>query len=387
MQFNFLFSVDGNYINYFYVLIKSIFNTLDFSNEENKVTKDELSFHLIVDATVDQEQVLNQFNSIYDEFSNKIKASLIFHQIDNSLFDSATRFSLGRRLNNDDMKKSTQTYATYYRLMVGEVLDASINSVLYMDIDMLVFSDIRKLFYDYDLSNTILYAQTDYCIRRSDFVVHKTTGEKSPLDMTRYFNGGLLLINLALWRKLNVHDLCFDVIANNDLAYHDQTLLNYICQYSKFPAEIVPVKYFKLIDNFYDSYFLCSPHKKNGRLAFKIGDDFCNVDFTTLDLLNSAKNVRVMHYIMEKPWLLEHKFTPEIASKEYCNIFNKWVFTAEELPFANINSTIIDPCSAAYSSAVLFARRKARSKFKLSMLFIALTWVMMAIGFVLTAIL
>lgn len=110
--------------------------------------------------------------------------------------------------------------SSYARLFVGEMLPQNIGRVLYMDCDMLVRDDISAL-WEIDLGDNIIGAVQDQ-VRAS----HKISIGLGSSD--RYFNAGLLLIDLNRWRKNNLGEKCMRFIENHGgrVTHHDQGILN-----------------------------------------------------------------------------------------------------------------------------------------------------------------
>ena len=112
-----------------------------------------------------------------------------------------------------------------YRLFAAEVIPESINSVLYLDTDILVkgdISDLADIVFNDDIA---LYAVPDG-FRMLDY--HRI--HCSPMSHD-YFNSGVMLINLSYWRKNAVRQASLVFLSDNkDLCpFMDQDLLNAVC--------------------------------------------------------------------------------------------------------------------------------------------------------------
>ena len=100
------------------------------------------------------------------------------------------------------------TEATYYRLFLSEYLNEEI--VIYLDADTICLQDpseyIKNSIEELEKSKKIIGAKTEY--RKSDFTESEISNNKSyfkRLKMTdTYFNAGVMLINLSLWKKNNL---------------------------------------------------------------------------------------------------------------------------------------------------------------------------------------
>lgn len=115
--------------------------------------------------------------------------------------------------------------AAYFRLALADILPNDIEKVIYLDIDLLVFDDIKKLWH-IDLEKFPLAAVPDYGIMASERlckqkqqVIGLPVGEK-------YFNSGVLIVNLKEWQKENYTKKILEIINNNKFPHHDQDALN-----------------------------------------------------------------------------------------------------------------------------------------------------------------
>ncbi|MCU7551297.1 glycosyltransferase family 8 protein [Chitinophagaceae bacterium LB-8] len=109
--------------------------------------------------------------------------------------------------------------ATYYRLLIPEMLPTEVQKVLYLDTDIIIKKDIEELW------------KTDiqkYCLAAVD---EKNVDHVQRLQLptvNSYFNAGVLLINVPVWRQLEVTKRGLH-LANkykNQLLAHDQDILN-----------------------------------------------------------------------------------------------------------------------------------------------------------------
>lgn len=112
----------------------------------------------------------------------------------------------------------------YGRLSLPELLP-DYNHCLYLDSDLVVLCDVGKIFQYFDDENVLLADGAG--VRR--FALESELLSRAGLDMDgRYFNSGVLGIDLALWRKRNVDALCAKVLSQfgGDMTNGDQSLLN-----------------------------------------------------------------------------------------------------------------------------------------------------------------
>lgn len=219
------------------VLVKSIFDSLD-SNETE--TRDELSFHILVDDTVKQNDARELLESIANEFKDKIDYQFNFYLVDSSRFNEATPFKTQSRLSDKAQDRNANSFSTYYRLLCASYIPQDVERLLYLDIDIRVLKDIRGVFADYDLSNSLLAGQLDHALPLDDFMTKRSDSERIYIPRETYFNAGVMLINLKMWREIDVESIAFNLIKNYKLECHDQTIINYICKFHKFKDGVTP---------------------------------------------------------------------------------------------------------------------------------------------------
>lgn len=110
--------------------------------------------------------------------------------------------------------------SSYARLFVGSMLPREVDRVLYLDCDMIVCDSLKSL-WKTDFSGKILGAV-------QDSVSDSTKGAVGLMPRQRYFNAGMLLIDLAAWRKANIEEECRKFIRSHqgNVHHHDQGVLN-----------------------------------------------------------------------------------------------------------------------------------------------------------------
>jgi len=104
----------------------------------------------------------------------------------------------------------------YMRLFIQNFIPADVEKVLYLDVDMIVLKDLSALF-ETDIRNYIIAAVTDSQVKTFDNSWGGIMNYKElrlPGD-AKYFNTGLLLINLPKWRENNTTAKILEVIHDN----------------------------------------------------------------------------------------------------------------------------------------------------------------------------
>ncbi len=113
----------------------------------------------------------------------------------------------------------------YTRLSLAEILPIEVERVLYLDCDIIVRDDIAQL-WQYDLQGQALGAVKDFGIMAS----HKSWAQKCRLmplhDGMDYFNSGVLLLDLQMWRQEGYGQTLLDMVQKQRFPHHDQDALN-----------------------------------------------------------------------------------------------------------------------------------------------------------------
>jgi lipopolysaccharide biosynthesis glycosyltransferase len=117
------------------------------------------------------------------------------------------------------------TCATYYRLFMGELLPQSLQKVIYLDSDIVVRGKLDEL-WNSCYGNFIAGAVTDSFVEANSQI-------KSKLGLDRgesYFNAGVLLIDLNLWRQARVgpEAVAFAHRYADRISFADQCPLNWV---------------------------------------------------------------------------------------------------------------------------------------------------------------
>lgn len=94
--------------------------------------------------------------------------------------------------------------ATYDKLLVAALLPATVSKVLWLDCDLLVLADVTRL-WDSDLGDRHALAVQDSIVPRVSSRFGVSGYRERGLDSgAKYFNAGVMLLDLARWRKDDV---------------------------------------------------------------------------------------------------------------------------------------------------------------------------------------
>lgn len=115
--------------------------------------------------------------------------------------------------------------ASYFRLDIANILDESIEKIIYLDCDLLVYDDIEKM-WQLDMGGKPVAATCDLGIMASARVrKQKNKFIGLPFDVP-YFNAGVLMMDLKKWRDGNYAEAIIALATQNKYPNHDQDALN-----------------------------------------------------------------------------------------------------------------------------------------------------------------
>ena len=117
---------------------------------------------------------------------------------------------------------------TYYRLFIASLFP-QYDKVIYLDCDLVVLGDVSEL-YHIDLTDNILGACPEEFVQNTK-EFREYAKYALGVDPDRYVNAGVLLMNLAEFRKNSIEERFIRLITEHDfdLLDPDQAYLNYLC--------------------------------------------------------------------------------------------------------------------------------------------------------------
>lgn len=197
----------------------------------------------------------------------------------------------GRRLNYIDLEKLTEKLdinTSFNRSAYGRIfLDSlvGIDRIVYIDSDTVINGSIKEL-QTLDMSNSLVAGVQDSV---NPYYVHNIGLKNSH----RYINdGGVIVLNLELWRKMNITGRCIEFIKrfNGCPPHNDQGTINAVCSGH---IQILPANY-----NVMPPMFNFT--SKRIKSLFKMKSYY-----TQDELEEAIKNPFVIHYTDEffnRPW-------------------------------------------------------------------------------------
>ena len=200
---NILLSVNNKYVPYTGVLLQSL---KDY-NPGMPITV----YILSLDITSSSKQKLQSV------FTDKY-CSVIFPKINDDVRGQIHSISLHLPKYMD--------VSLMLRLFVAQVIPETISYILYLDVDTLIISSIKRL-EDVEFDKNTAIAAVKDIVREEDYI-------RLGIDKNKhtYFNSGVMLINVGYWREHNVSSKCIELFLNQPEKYKfpDQDLLNKVCE-------------------------------------------------------------------------------------------------------------------------------------------------------------
>lgn len=288
-----------------------------------------IDFYILSDGITDESKKLIQksYESVTSDFS------LTFVEC-----DSEKVFSSIKLAEDYHVKLNTCN-----RLLIPKLLP-KIKRAIYLDVDLIVLDDIKKL-WDEKLNGHVFGCTPLYYDRFSTVQFLRNNAQISEDAPYWYFNSGVMLIDYNQWRKIKgnndmiIKDLMSILSKVNVLVTPDEVILNKFA-YENGGYQVLPLKYNTHTD--YTYKFL----KKN----FKIlsNPDKCTLDefnkhleFSKFDekLLEYKKPVIHHFFGHEKPWLYASAAHFPIAFHEHFEDF--WFYAKHSMFFEKIKRMFI----------------------------------------------
>lgn len=283
---------DKNYIKYCGITMTSVLH----SNSAEKFT-----FELFCDDISDAD--LEKLKKTQRKYNTNINIYIINKDEVNSLIDSVN-------------KETHISVATFFRILAFESLDRCIEKALYLDSDLLVRGNINSL-YEYKFkANELIIAIED--------IDGKNCGDN--INVEKYFNAGVMFVNLAKWIKESYTDKCIRDIIKKHYTMMDQDALN-----------VLLVDKVKYIEEKYN---------------FQYSMDYKNRKNEYNDLIISKKNPAIVHFIGKiKPWDELGRYFP--ISNEYLKIKDESEW--KDISLTNISSIKTQILRRGYAKSMMRA--------------------------------
>lgn len=198
---NIAYVCDKNYVNPFLISLGSLIK----SNSVEKIEK----VYIIIDF--DKTLIERRIKNILSE--NK------FEVIE---FNKKSLIEIQKELNHTI--HSHISLAAYYRLFISDYLPKEVEKIIYLDCDTVILKELISL-YEINIENYLFGAILDMPFSTNLFYKNQFH-----LNDDRYFNSGVLLMNLQLIRSTEFLSKCILFIKNSFLKinYWDQDVINIV---------------------------------------------------------------------------------------------------------------------------------------------------------------
>ena len=121
---------------------------------------------------------------------------------------------------------------TYYRFSIPNIL-YFIDRVIFIDVDMIALDDVSSL-WNVDLDGNIVGVVSDHVIG-DDAIKQNKLGIKSG----KYFNAGLMLMDLVKWRSNHISEKALNLLMENKgFEHNDQDALNIVLENNSFYLDL-----------------------------------------------------------------------------------------------------------------------------------------------------
>ena len=173
--------------------------------------------------------------------------------------------------------------AAYFKLLIGDVLPKHVTKVIYLDCDLVVVGDIRKLYEIAFEESTILAVSEPFVFSGQDVFKRFPKEVVENRDSGYLFNSGVMVIDLEKWRKGNIGSKALDIAKKykDCMVHNDQDPLNLVLK-NKW-KQISPIW-----NKLFDSYLL---------------DNNSQTTYSLVDIKDLKENPQIIHFNSSlKPW-------------------------------------------------------------------------------------
>jgi lipopolysaccharide biosynthesis glycosyltransferase len=269
LAINVCITIDDNYVQHAAVTLTSLF-----------VNNDSIHFNIfIIHSSITIKNQVRLEREIL-----KYNAKIKFLNIDKQNFKDAVLYF-------------HFTVAIYYRLLIAEILPKDISKVIYLDADLVFRNKI-----DY-LLNIDLRGYSHAAVENARI----SSETKSRLGLgsnSKYFNAGVLMINLEYWRVNKISHKCLLYLKEykDKIVMGDQDVLNVVLE----------------------NQWLQLPYIWNAQEAFYLDKfDYINLKLTKEEYTEIVKNPYVLHFTgSDKPWFIENNHPLKVEYYKYLAMTN-----------------------------------------------------------------
>lgn len=255
---NIVYSSNDNYARH---LAASMLSVIDSNRDEKKI-----DFYILNVGL--SEDNINNLTSVAQNSNRNI------HFVDFS--------DIKKRLKSTDLSVGSFSIEMYCRLFLADALPISENRVLWIDCDTIIKDNLHEIYFC-DMGTCAIGAVID----QPNFGI-KVLCEDAEIPEGKYYNSGIILANLDLWRQENLSSKFTEYIAEriSSLSFPDQSILNHV-MYNKIYT--LPIKYNTVTPTLFLSY---------KKMLTKWGQPF----YSKTEYNNAKKKPVIIHYTNFRPW-------------------------------------------------------------------------------------
>lgn len=208
-RINILIGSDINYAPYYGVMLTSLF----MNN-----TKSQFDVYLLTDNSWTEHET-HKFEKLCEDYNSRFFVYIVD-------VDLVKDFPMAGHI----------TLPTYYRLQACNILPKSIHKILYIDGDMLVLKDIRKL-WEIELSEFAFAGVEDM-----DSINKECFDRLGYEEKYGYYNAGVSLYNFDYWRQNNLSEQLLNLIRTQPekIKWMDQDAVNLFLHQKRYK---LPLRY------------------------------------------------------------------------------------------------------------------------------------------------
>jgi len=265
-------------------------------------------------------QALCSINSLLKNTKEEIRIFIVHKNPESfekykSLIDKKSKLSSlvvykfdKKNIDFPNIEEAHVSEATYYRFFINEYLPKDIEEVFYLDADIICNNDpsvhYKNFLLELNKSKHIIAVKTEW---KDDFTVDGYHDEFYRLDLTskKYFNAGVMLINLNRWRNSNVQEKLIEEQKKlkGKILLWDQDVLN----------------------SFFDGRYLELDGFLNHNLDIFVSSKIKNTFIKEIDEKILNKIIFIHYSGKSKPWSVKGAIHPSsnLYHKNYYELFKK----------------------------------------------------------------
>ena len=197
-KINIAFTIDSNYFEHFCVALTSL-----LENNPNLVNR-----IFLINDLKDKNKLFLILNFFKKKYSVYIE---VLELVDSAKFEN---FKI-----NDFMSK-----ATYFRLMLPDIIPSDISTILYLDADLVISGEINEIAkLSFELEPSCYAFVVDHRVNPIELSEYST---RLGVKFKKYFNAGVMFLNLDLMRSDKSTTKLLEIAQNKNLLWWDQDVLN-----------------------------------------------------------------------------------------------------------------------------------------------------------------